>query len=391
MMNIMYVSIIAIFAARGCEDEVMLIPDDAKQTSGSLASGSVSNLLNGVWSSPWGGTSGSIVEYTWSSKVVVKEVFVQRYYRNAGIIEVWVGSTHFRSNFAYTSSLEQDYAMMTFPVNNIQADSVRLRVYRAQYNSYAYISIFEVYGCYNTSTPTVVPTSGPTELPTVFPSPSPTQPPITTHPTNTPSIIPTTIPTGLPSTFPTTAPTALPSIFPTTAPTLSPTAERPSTHPSSVPTWSPTEPPSPTPSFSPSFKPTVVYVDRGFHFTVGQIEFLLIIVVILCAALFFGYRRYKKVLKAKDHLQKIQVSEMQIVHSRDIEEANTRIVTQKEFNRNGNMDQAIHNEGENSNTNICKSSNLRVGEEKNGSIGCQMPGNQTTDFRFGLDKVNSEL
>lgn len=134
-----------------------------------------------------------------------------------------------------------------------------------------------------------------------------------------------------------------------------------------------------------------MYVDRGFHFTVGQIEFFVIIVVILCAALFFGYRRYKKVLEAKDNLQKIHESEMQIVHSRDIEEANTRIVAKKEFNRNGNMDQAIHNEGENSNINICKSSNHRVGEEKNGSIECQMPGNQTNDFRFGLDKVNSEL
>jgi len=156
-------------------------------------------------------------------------------------------------------------------------------------------------------------------------------------------------------------------------------------------TWSPTEPPSPTPSFSPSAKPTVVYVDRGFHFTVGQIEFFMIIVVILCAALFFGYRRYKKVLEAKDNLQKIHESEMQVVHSRDIEEANTRIVKKKELNRNGNMDQAIHNEGENSNINISKSSNHRVGEEKNGSMEYQMPGNQTTDFRFGLDKVNSEL
>jgi len=117
----------------------------------------------------------------------------------------------------------------------------------------------------------------------------------------------------------------------------------------------------------------------------------MIIVVILCAVLFFGYRRYKKVLKAKDNLQKTRESEMQIVHSRDIEEAITRIVTKKEFNRNGDMDQTMRNEGENSNTNISKSSNHRVGEEKNGRIQCQMPGNQTTDFRFGLDKVNSEL
>jgi len=134
-----------------------------------------------------------------------------------------------------------------------------------------------------------------------------------------------------------------------------------------------------------------VYVDHGFHFTVGQIEFFIIIVVFFCAVLIFGYRRYKEVLKAKDDLQKTYESEMQIVHSRDIEEAITRIVTKKEFNRNGNMDKTIHNEGENSNTNISKSSNHRDGEEKNGRIEYQMPGNQTTDFRFGLDKVNSEL
>jgi len=99
----------------------------------------------------------------------------------------------------------------------------------------------------------------------------------------------------------------------------------------------------------------------------------------------------RKFLRLKTTSKKIHESEMQTVHSRDIEEANTRIVAKKEFNRNGNMDQAIHNEGENSNINICKSSNYRVGEEKNGSIECQMPGNQTNDFRFGLDKVNSEL
>jgi len=98
----------------------------------------------------------------------------------------------------------------------------------------------------------------------------------------------------------------------------------------------------------------------------------MILVLILCAVLFFGYRRYKKVLKAKDNLQKI-------VHSRDIEEARTRIVTKKEFNRNGDKDQTIDSEGENSNINISKSSCHRVEEEK------------MTDFRHGLDKVSSEL
>jgi len=117
----------------------------------------------------------------------------------------------------------------------------------------------------------------------------------------------------------------------------------------------------------------------------------MIIVVILCAVLFFGYLRHKKVLKANDNLQNTQESEMQIVYSHDIEEAIKRIVTKKDFNRNSDMDQTIHNEGENCKTNISKSSYHRVEEEKNGRIQSQVPGNQTTDFRFGLDKVNSEL
>jgi len=117
----------------------------------------------------------------------------------------------------------------------------------------------------------------------------------------------------------------------------------------------------------------------------------MMIIVFLCGVIFFGYRRYKKVLKAKVNPKEAHESEMQIVHSHDIDEATTRIVTNKELKRKGEMDQTMYNEGVNSNAGICKSSNYKVGEEKNERIQIQVLPNQTADFRFGLDKVNSEL
>jgi len=98
-----------------------------------------------------------------------------------------------------------------------------------------------------------------------------------------------------------------------------------------------------------------------------------------------------KVLKAINHPQTLHASEMQIVHSRDIEEAKTGIVTKKESNRKGDMEQTIYNEGESSNAGNYKTSNNRVGEEKNERVQSHMLSDQTGDFRFGLDKVNSEL
>jgi len=386
MMNIIYVCVIAIFAAYGCEEDVLLIPDRVTSSSNSNPT-SLRNLYSQNFNS-WQGVNGESVYYYYSSNVFMKEIFVQRYLDRAARVRIYSPNydVYFEGNEYYSSA--------TIPIN-VRAKSIRFRVY---YNSaattgYVEMARIEVYGCYNTSSPTIVPTSGPTEFPTVFPTISPTPPPITTYPTETPSIIPTTIPTGLPST---TIPTGIPSISPTTAPTQSPSAELPSTYPSTAPTWSPTvspshtDPPSPIPSFSPSTSPTVVYVDRGFQITVGQIEFFIIIVVLLCGVIFFGYRRHKKVLKAINH-QKLHASEMQIVHCRDIEEANTGIVTTKEFNRKGDMEKTIYNEGESSNAGTGKTSNHRVGEEIKERVQSHMLSDQTGEFRFGLDKVNSEL
>jgi len=82
---------------------------------------------------------------------------------------------------------------------------------------------------------------------------------------------------------------------------------------------------------------------------------------------------------------------MQIIPSHDIKEAITRIGTKKEINLNGDMDETISNEGENFNADTGKSSSHSVGEDKNKRVQSQVLCDYTTDFRFGLDKVNSEL
>jgi len=390
-MNIIYVCMIAIFAADGCEEVVLLIPDRVESSYNSNPT-HLPNLYNRNQYSSWQGSNSEYIYYYYTSNVFMKEAFVQRYYNRAARVQIYDSARS--SDVYFETGSNEYYSSATIPIN-VRTNMIRFRVYyNSAATSYVEMSRLEAYGCYNTSSPTIVPTSGPTEFPTVFPTISPTPPPITTYPTETPSIIPTTIPTGLPST---TIPTGIPSISPTTAPTQSPSAEHPSTYPSTAPTWSPTvspshtDPPSPIPSFSPSTSPTVVYVDRGFQITVGQIEFFIIVVVLLCGVIFFGYRRHKKVLKAINHPQKLHAREMQIVHSRDIEEANTGIVTTKEFNRKGDMEKTIYNEGESSNAGTGKTSNHRVGEEIKERVQSHMLSDQTGEFRFGLDKVNSEL
>jgi len=294
----------------------------------------------------------------------VKEVFAQRYYNYANYFTVYDG---LRTSLTYFENSNDYYSAITFPMHNVQTDF--LRFYFTWHNSYYRFSRVEVYGCYNTSTPTTVPTSAPTELPTVLPTISPSE---------LPTVLPTISPTLPPVT---TYPTKTPSVFPTTAPTESPSADNPSTYPSISPTWSPTtppsgtEPPSPLPSSSPSSSPTVIYIDRGFHISVGQIEFLIIVIVALCGVIFFLFRRYKKVSQVANNFGNVHESEMQIVQSRDIEEAGTEIVSKSGFNRKTVIDKTLHNEGE--------------GEEKK-ERSLVMP-QQTADFRFGLDKVVSDL
>jgi len=402
-MNIIYLGLIAIIAARGCEEDILLIPERALGTSYS-STYPLSNLWDRNYLKIWlgGKTSGiEAIYYDFSQKVTVKDVFVQRYKAFATKVNVNAGGfTHLQ----YFDS--QSYSTLTFPMHYVQTKGIRF-----QFDSNLYpvgLTSLYVHGCYNTSTPTTVPTSGPTELPTVFPTLSPSLPPVTTS-TKTPSIAPTTAPTGSPSNFPSVAPTQSPfadtlSTYPSAAPTWSPTTSpshteppspipsvSPSSPPSPIPSKSPSSPPSPIPSKSPSSSPTVIYTDRAFHVTIGQIELLTIVVVALCGVIILLFCRYNKVLRVMDTSQKVQESELQIVQSCDIEEAITRIVAKNGFNRKADLDKNTYNEGENSNPENFKRSNHRDGEEKNERFESQVPPDHTGDFRFALDKVNSEI
>lgn len=295
------------------------------------------------------------------------------------MLSIWDGSKTSRTYFEYTSS--EQYDTRTFPMHNVQTDGLRFHIYWHASNKY-YFARIEPYGCYNTSTPTTVPTPAPTKLPT------------TSTPTKLPTILPTISPTLPPVT---TYPTKTPSVLPTTAPTESPSVDNPSTYPSISPTWSPTEAPSnseapsPIPSRSPSSSPTVVYIDRGFHVTVGRVELLIIVIVSLCGVIFFLFRRYKKVSEIVNNFKNVPESEMQIVNnfenvheskmqivpSHDIEEAGMKITNKNWVSRKADMEKTHYNEGE--------------GQEKKERIQAQVMPEQTAEFRFGLDKVTSNI
>jgi len=388
MMNVVFISIIAVIAAGGCEENVLLYPDSIVGNVGS-SSYPLTNLLDGNFASIWiGNSNGEYVYYDYSSKVIVKEVFVQRYHNYANRFDVYDGSTTSRT---YFESSTEYHDTATFPMHNVQTDQLRFYITWHD-NTHYYFSRIEPYGCYNTSSPTTVPTSAPTKLPTVLPTVSPTLPPVTTYPTKTPSVFPTTSPTESPSAD---NPSTYPSISPTRSPTELPSQTEP---PSVSPSWSPTqppsqtEPPSPIPSRSPSFSPTVVYIDRGgYHITVGQVEFLIIVVVALCGVILFLFRRYKIVSQVVDNFQSAPESEMQIVQTHDIEEAIKKIISKNGMNRKAEMDRTSNYEGENSNAVYYNRTNQEVDEEKNERIQSQLMCDQTVDFRFGLDKVNSDI
>jgi len=369
-----YLSIIAIIAADGCDDDILLIPESM---TGDVYSASypLSNLLDGYYGTRWRGDStAETVYYYFPSEVVVKEVFVQRYGLYATRIVIYGGNDTHQSYFEANT---EHYSTITFPMNNVQTDMLQFYM-SSSYGSALMISRLEVYGCYNTSTPTTVPTSVPTELPTLFPTISPTLPPVTTDPTKTPS------------TLPTISPTLPPSTLPTTAPTKSPSGDSPSHQPSTAPSSSPTEPPSPIPSISPSSSPTVVFIDRGFQVTLGEMEFMAIVIVFLCGVILFGVRRHR-VMQSVQNSHKAQESEMYIVRTQDIEEESTRIATKNVFNRKVDMCKTVYNEGENKNTEYGKLSNDKLGEEKNERTESHVVSDQREDLFFALDQVKSEL
>jgi len=82
---------------------------------------------------------------------------------------------------------------------------------------------------------------------------------------------------------------------------------------------------------------------------------------------------------------------MQIVKTNDIEEQIPRIVAKNSMNRKVDMGKTVYSEGENCNAEYGKLSNQKVGEEKNMRVESHEESDETVNFRFALDKVNSQL
>jgi len=360
-----------IIAAAGCEEEILLIPESMTgDVYSSSSTYDLKNLLDGSYSTYWrGDSSGENVYYNFSSEVTVTKIFVQRYKKHANYFDIDARTGQLcHMYFGSSSSYLSDHGI-SIPFHNVRTDMIKFYFYRSPE---PYISRADVYGCYNAPTPTTVPTSAPTELPTVVPTISPTSPPTTTD-------------------------TISPSIFPTTAPTEFPSAKKQSTAPSTAPTLSPTEPPShtaqpsPIPSISPSSSPTIVYADPSFHLTLGEVEFLVFVVFLLCGVIFFVFRIYRKVLQVAENSHKVQEGEMQIVKTNDIEEQTPRIVAKNSMNRKVDMGKTVYSEGENCNAEYGNLSNQKVDEEKHMRVESHEEFDETVNFRFALDKVNSQL
>jgi len=117
----------------------------------------------------------------------------------------------------------------------------------------------------------------------------------------------------------------------------------------------------------------------------------LFVVVILCGVIFFVFRRYRKVLQVAGNSHKPQEREMQIVKTNDIEEQITRIVAKNLMNRKVDMGKTMLSEGENCNAEYGNLSNQKLGEEKNMIAESHEVSDETLNFRFALDKVNSQL
>jgi len=310
----MYFSIAAIIAATGCQDDILIKPET--MIGDYYSNHYLSYLADGNYNTYWrAGEEGEYVYFYFTEEVEVKWIFIQRYSTWGTYVKIWDGSTTFAHEYFGDSS--ENYDTLTLRFNGVQTDMLRFYFYWS--SSLPAISRLEVYGCYNTSTPTTSPTTRvPTDNPTAFPSVSPTLPPLSAPLSKKPTTLPTAAPTESPSTatvspypslHPSWSPTVPPSIGtvkPSPSPSFSPTMTMQTYNPSVAPSASPTsEPsivlsalPSITPSSSPTEPPTVVVVDAGgFHITLGSIEFFLIVLSCLCGVIFFLLLRYRKAMQ----------------------------------------------------------------------------------------------
>jgi len=385
-MVLFYLSLVAVGVIADCQDEILLVPDRMFADVGRP----IANLADGRWDTYWRGdnTGGEYIYFYFSSEVEVKWIFIQRYYIYVDYVNVWDGATTFA--YSYFGGTDEQYSSVTWRFNNVFTDMLRFYAYEG--DTVPHISRLEVYGCYNTSTPTMSPTtSWPTDVPTSFPTVSPTLSPVTSFPSKIPSLSPTTAPTVSPSTvypshYPSTAPTRSPTVspsgstdIPSHAPTNSPTTVLPTNHPSTVPSQSPTldpshktvipskspttspttmlpmfkpttapspsptvEPttlassqrPSVSPTASPTEPPTAVYVDDGFQITLGEIEMFLAAILCLCGVLMFVAFRYVRLMKMTENISNLEDGPIQIYNTDQTAEEKQKIEFDNDPNHN---------------------------------------------------------
>jgi len=396
MVTLFYFSIAAIIAVTGCQDDILLTPENVY---GDTASGSLSNLADGRYDTYWRGPEdGEYVYFYFAAKVQVKWIFIQRYASLATYVQIWDGSTTIGNEYFGDSS--ESYDTMTLRFNDVQTDILRFYFYRS---GDAYISRLEVHGCFDTSKPTTSPTTRvPTVDPTSFPTVSPTLPPVTLHPSKAPTTLPTTAPTEspstakaslYPSTHPSWSPTVMPSVetvIPSPSPSFSPTTMMLSYTPSVAPSPSPTmEPtivvltpfPSTSPSSSPTEAPTVVYADSdGFQIALGAIELLCIVISCMCVVVLVLLLSYRKAMQINETLHTTAGKVNQTGNPSYNAEDN---VIQIESTRYKVAD------------NVTQTSNprVRITQTNNGRNICgerTEPRDQHVDIRFALDKVSSD-
>jgi len=324
------VSVIAMIVASGCQNEILLVPEEV--VSDDQSPFTYTNFLDGRYWSYWRGLENyEIVDFYFSSTVDVKEILVQRYGLHLNRVSVWsqVLSTHWGLIMVeqYLPAELGSYFILTARVN-FETTALRF-LFRS--DDLLLLSRVEVYGCYVTSNPTNLPTTeGPTVLPSSFPTTSPTLPPTTTLPTEAPSIMPSTSPTlpptitlasQDPSVMPTTSPTltpttANPTRYPSTFPTSSPTGQpssiiitaTPSSSPTTLPTTvSPTKPPSVGPTVSPTVGPTLLAAE-DFRLVLRTNELLIVAIIIFCAVLLMLMRRNRRHKEVKNILKLAEVN-----------------------------------------------------------------------------------
>jgi len=288
---LMFICGLAMIAVLGCEKEILLIPKSI--TSDDYSSWTPNtNLLSDPFSTIWiGKYYMEQVYYYFAAPIFVTEVYVHNGDRETGLIRVSTGEGYLgvESNIGAWSA-------RSYKADNVYVDTDSYVLFQFWATSSEYlprISLAQVYGCYDTSTPTSFPTSvGPTDFPSTRPTTSPTMPPVTPQPSKTPSWMPTTSPTKSPTTveptsypsiYPTSSPTNSPSVLPTISPSVSPTPL--SAEPSLSPSVSPT-PLSAEPSLSPTVTPTV-FKDE-FSLVLGETSLFVAggMIFIFCVGLF---------------------------------------------------------------------------------------------------------